>query len=85
MNVAYVMQKCVPMANCLSCLVDAKMGKEDPTLNLQIADVRLDQMPIDWNQVNQVKRSYLNNLTMVKLARIIQWVGLNPAEIYQMR
>ena len=58
------------MADCLSCLVDAKTGKEDPTLNLQIADVRLDQMPIDWNQM---KKSYLNDLAMVKLARVMQW------------
>ena len=39
-------------------------------MNLQIADVRLDQMPIDWNQV---RKAYLNDPTMVKLARIIQW------------
>ena len=78
MNVIYVTQKCVPMANCLSHLVDAKMGKEDPSLNLQIADVRLDQMPIDWNQV---KKSYLNDPTMVKLARIIQWGWLESSRV----
>ena len=60
----------MPMADCLSCLVDAKMGKEDPTLNLQIADVRLDQTPIDWDRM---KKSYLDDATMVKLARTIQW------------
>ena len=70
MNIVYMTHKCVPMADCLSRLVDVKMGKGDPTLNLQIADVRLDQMPIDWNQV---RKSYLNDPTMVKLARIIQW------------
>ena len=70
MNDVYVTHKCVPMADCLSRLVDAKTGKEDPTLNLQIVDVRLDQMPIDWDQM---KKSYLNDATMVKLARTIQW------------
>ena len=70
MNIVYVTHKCVPMADCLSQLVDVKTGKEDPTLNLQIANVRLDQMPIDWNQV---RKSYLNDPSMVKLARIIQW------------
>ena len=69
MNVVYVTHKCVPMADCLSCLVDAKTGKEDPTLNLQIADVRLDQTPIDWDQL---KKLYLNDAIMVKLARTIQ-------------
>ena len=70
MNVVYVTHKCVPMADCLSHLVDAKMGKEDPTLNLQIANVRLDQTPIDWDRM---KKSYLDDATMVKLARTIQW------------
>ena len=56
MNVVYVTHKFVPMADCLSCLVDAKTGKEDPTLNLQIANVRLDQTPIDWDRM---KKSYL--------------------------
>ena len=54
----------------ITCLVDAKTGKEDPTLNLQITDVRLDQTPIDWDQI---KKFYLNDATMVKLARTIQW------------
>ena len=70
MNIVYVTHKWVLMADCLSWLVDAKMGKEDPTLNLKIANIRLDQMPIDWNQV---KKSYLDDPTMVKLARIKQW------------
>ena len=53
------------MANCLSSLVNVKTGKK-----CQIADVRLDQTPIDWDQM---KKSYLNDAIMVKLARTIQW------------
>ena len=48
------------------------MWKDDPSLNLQIADVKLDMTPIaiDWNQI---KKMYLNDPTMVRLARVIQW------------
>ena len=72
MEVKYVTHKCVPMSDCLSRLVDVKMGKDDPSLNLQIANVKLDTTPIaiDWNQI---KKMYLNNPIMVRLVRVIQW------------
>ena len=39
MNIKYVTHKHVPIANCLSRLVDIKTSEEDPTLDLRIADL----------------------------------------------
>ena len=38
--------KCVPIADCMSWLIDLKTCKEDPSLNLQIADVT--RANINW-------------------------------------
>ena len=38
-QVKYITHKCIPIADCMSRLVNLKSGVEDPTLNLQIADV----------------------------------------------
>ena len=67
MNVKYVTQKCVPIVDCMSRLINLKTGVEDPTLNLQIADVTRTNM--NWNQI---KLSCLDNPTLIQLARIIQ-------------
>ena len=48
------------------------MGKDEPSLNLQITDVKLDMMPIAIDK-NQMRKMYLNDPTMVRLARVIQW------------
>ena len=53
MDVKYVTHKCVPMADCMSWLVNIKTGKDDPSLNLQITDVTLNTDNINWNQVNE--------------------------------
>ena len=39
------------------------------SLNLQIADVTMANNPIDWNEI---RRSNMNDPTMVRLARVIQ-------------
>ena len=44
------------------------MGKDDPTLNLQIADVTMAN-PIDWNQI---RKANMIDPTMVRLAHVIQ-------------
>ena len=67
MHVKYVTHKCVPIADCMSRLVDLKSGVEDPTLNLQIADVTKTNG--NWNQI---KLSCLEDPTMIQLACIIQ-------------
>ena len=67
MHVKYVTQKCVPIADCMSRFVNLKSGIEDPTLNLQIADVT--KTNVIWNQI---KLPCLKDPTMIQLARIIQ-------------
>ena len=67
MHVKYVMQKCVPIADCMSRLINLKTGVEDPTLNLQIANVT--KTNVNWNQI---KLSCLEDPTMIQLACIIQ-------------
>ena len=67
MQVKYVTHKCIPIADCMSRLVNLKSGIKDPTLNLQIADVT--KTNVNWNQI---KLSCLENPTMIQLARIIQ-------------
>ena len=65
-DVQYVTQKCAPIADCMSRLTDSKTGIDDPSLSLQIADVPVtDSNSIDWNQI---KMTYLNDPTMVRLA-----------------
>ena len=67
MHVKYVTQKCVPIADCMSRLINLKTGVEDPTLNLQIADIT--KTNVNWDQI---KLSCLDDPTMIQLAHIIQ-------------
>ena len=67
MSGQYVTHKCVPIADCMSWLIDLKTGKEDPSVNLQIADVT--RANINWNQI---KIACLDDPTMIELARTIQ-------------
>ena len=59
----------IPVADCMSQLIDIKTGKDDPSLNLQIADVTLNAANIDWNQIRWMN---MNDPTIVRLVRIIQ-------------
>ena len=65
-NIQYVTHKCVPIADCMSWLIDLKTGK-DPSLNLQIANVT--RANINWNQI---KVACLDDPTMIELACTIQ-------------
>ena len=67
MAVKYITQKCVPIVDCMSRLTVSKTGIEDPTLNLQIADVTRSN--VNWDQI---KLSCLDDPIMIQLARIIQ-------------
>ena len=42
MNIEYVTSKHVPVADCLSRLVNIKSAQEDDTLNLQIANLGVE-------------------------------------------
>ena len=39
MNIEYVTQKCVPVADCLSRLINPNNAQEDESLDLQISDL----------------------------------------------
>ena len=69
MNVGYVTQKNVPIADCLSRLVDVNTQEEDPTLNLQIADLGIDHGNVDWNSIRQ---HTIRDPSLVTLAHYIQ-------------
>ena len=69
MNVNYVTSKHVPVANCLSRLINAKSAHEDETLNLQIADLSVEPVWIDWQNI---RRFTMNDPTLVRLAKVIQ-------------
>ena len=66
-SIQYVTHKCVPFADCMSWLIDHKTGKEDPSLNLQIANIT--RANINWNQI---KVACLDDPTMIELAHTIQ-------------
>ena len=51
MNVEYVTQKCVPVTDCLSRLINPNSAQEDETLNLQIADLGVEPVNIDWDNI----------------------------------
>ena len=51
MNVNYVMSKHVPVADCLSRLINIKSAQEDDTLNLQIANLGVEPVRIDWDNI----------------------------------
>ena len=72
MNIKYMTQKNVPIADCLSCLVDVKSDscKDDPTLDLQIADLGIhNDIKIDWGMIGQ---QTMWDETLIKLATVIQ-------------
>ena len=75
-NIEYVTRKCVPLADCLSRLIDIKTGRDDPSLNLQITDVTLNTDNINWNQI---KPMYMNDPTMVSWQGLSNRVGLIAA------
>ena len=69
MNVEYVTQKCVTVTDCLSRLISPNSAQEDETLNLQIADLGVEPVNIDWDNI---RRFMMNDPTLVRLARVIQ-------------
>ena len=51
MNDEYVTQKCVPVADCLSRLISPNSAQEDESLDLQIRDLGVEPMNIDWDNI----------------------------------
>ena len=62
MNVEYVTSKHVPVADCLSRLVNSNSAQEDDTLNLQIANFGVEPVWIDWQNI---RRFTMNDPTLV--------------------
>ena len=66
MDIHYGIQKCVLIADCMSQLINEKTGKDDPTLDLQIADVTMAiDNSINWNQI---RNANMIDPSMVRLA-----------------
>ena len=54
MNMTYVTQKNVPIAECLSRLIDVKTSEEDPTLDLQITNLGIHgDVKVDWTAIRE--------------------------------
>ena len=51
MDIHYVTQKHIPIADCLSRLVVNATAVEDESLNLQIADLGVENVRIDWANI----------------------------------
>ena len=62
MNIEYVTSKHVPVADCLSRLVNSNSAQEDDTLNLQIANLGVEPVQIDWQNI---RRFTMNDPTLV--------------------
>ena len=70
MEVQYVTQKHVPIADCLSRLVVDDTAVEDESLNLQIVGLGVENVRIDWANIRQFS---MNDPTLVCFARVIQF------------
>ena len=62
-------QKCVSITDCLSRLISPNSAQEDESLNLQITDLGVEPVNIDWDNI---RKFMMNNPTLVRLARVIQ-------------
>ena len=69
MNVNYVTSRHVPVADCLSRLINVKSAQEDDTLNLQIANLGVEPVRIDGQNI---RRFTMNDPTLIRLAKVIQ-------------
>ena len=58
----------VPIADCLSCNVQAGSTLEDATINVTIAAISMFQE----GKINQIKQETSKDLTLVKLAKVVQ-------------
>ena len=71
MNIKYNTQNNVPIADCLSRLIDMKSAEGNPTLNLQITDLGLDHdVNINFSEIRMMMM--MNDPTLVRLAHAIQ-------------
>ena len=69
MNVQYITQNCVPIGDCLSQLIDNTSAMEDENLNLQITDLGVEPVNIDWANI---RKFTMLDPSLVRLAKVIQ-------------
>ena len=67
-NTIYVKHDGVPVADCLSCNVQAESALEDETISVTIAAISMFQE----GKINQIKCKTSKDLTLVKLAKVVQ-------------
>ena len=70
-NTIYVKHDGVPVADCLSHNVQAKSALEDETINITVAAISMFQE----GKINQIKWETSKDLTLVKLAKVVQTGG----------
>ena len=58
----------VPVADCLSCNVQDESAFEDETINITVAAISMFQE----GKINQIKHKTSKDLTLVKLAKVVQ-------------
>ena len=72
MDIQYVTQKCVPIGDCLSQLINNASAQEDESLNLQITDLGVEPMNMDWANI---RRFMMLDPTLVRLASDPEWMA----------
>ena len=67
-NTIYVKRNGVPIADCLSQNVQAESALDDETINVTVTTISMFQE----GKINQIKRETSKDLTLVKLAKVVQ-------------
>ena len=76
MQVKYVTNKGVVIGDCLSCLIDHTSAKEDDSLNLQITDLGVEPVKVDWQSVRKFTMVDPTLVCLAKTITIIQkWMA----------
>ena len=70
-NTIYVKHDGIPVADCLSCNVQAESALEDETKNITVAAISMFQE----GKINQIKCETSKDLTLVKLAKVARLDG----------
>ena len=68
LNTIYVKHDVVPVVDCLSHNVQAESAWEDETTNVTVAAITMFQE----GKINQIKHETSKDLTLVKLAKVVQ-------------
>ena len=67
-NIIYLKHDGVPVTDCLSLNVQAESALEDETINVTVTAISMFQE----GKINQIKHETSKDLTLVKLAKVVQ-------------